>query len=82
MSVVRTLLGWTLLALSIFGAAFVAWDTSQRGNASTGISNNAVSTTTTPTTGGNTVDRFPIAETKNPFVPLVQLPPTATTQPK
>ena len=82
MSIVRAILGWTLLALSIFGAAFVAWDTTQRGRSTSGISNNAVSTTTTPTTSGNAVDRFPITETKNPFVPLVQLPATATTQPK
>jgi len=82
MSIVRAIIGWTLLTLCIFGAAFVALDTSQRGRGSSGISNSASSTTTTPTTSGNTVDRFPIAETKNPFVPLVQLPATATTQPK
>ena len=37
---------------------------------------------TTPTTDPTAVDKFPISVTKNPFTPLVQLPPTATTQPR
>ena len=83
MSIVKRIIVSLLLVGCIAGAAFVALQTAFRPSPNAAGSETPSSQpSTTATTSGNTVNTFPIGNTKNPFVPLAQLPATATTQPK
>ena len=83
MSVVKRICSVALLVACLLGVGFVVWDTAWRGR-TTPTNTDVIETTSTTSAAGSSaeVDRFPITATKNPYAPLVQLPPTATTQPK
>lgn len=83
MSIVKRIVISLLLIACLAGTAFVVLQTALRPSPSTASDVPASSSTTSTTAGnGNTVDTFPVGKTKNPFIPLAQLPATATTQPK
>ena len=82
MKFVKVALATLLLVGCLAGTGFVVWDTATRGTPSVDVGPEDAQAPTTPTTDPTAVDKFPISVTKNPFTPLVQLPPTATTQPR
>ena len=82
MRIAKTILAIVLLVGCLAGTGFVIWDTATRRTPSVDVGPEAAQDSSTPTTDPTAVDKFPISVTKNPFTPLVQLPATATTQPK
>jgi len=81
MTVVKRIVASVFLVGCLLGTGFVVWDTWQRGTPSVDIGPEDATIPTPPTSEPVSADKFPISVTKNPFTPLVQLPPTATTQP-
>ncbi|MFZ4515171.1 MAG: hypothetical protein ACOYN3_02575 [Acidimicrobiia bacterium] len=83
MNVIRRIAIFCLVIACLCGAGFVLVDTMRRGTPRADTAPVTVPTTVpTPTAGDSTVATFPVSKGKNPFQGLVQLPATATTQPK
>lgn len=71
-----------LVVACLAGAAFVIADTWVRGTPTADVAPASENSTNTSVPGETTASTFPVASNKNPFQALVQLPATATTQPK
>lgn len=81
MRVIRVVISTMLLVGCLAGAAFVVWDTAVRGTPSSNGGSESTATSTTIVTSEPPSGTPPKSAAKNPFIPVVQLPGTATTQP-